>query len=183
MAQIDEQIIEQCQRGDKNAFRIVVQTYQRLVFSIALKMLCNEDAAKDIVQETFIRIWQNIRNFERGRNFQTWIYTIASRLCLDALEKEHRLDPMPEDEACFQDFADEKSPQRMLENKELISVIKTLTSRLSDKQRIVFTLVYLENLETKEVEKITGMDADKIKSNLYVARKTIKEQLKQLGYE
>lgn len=183
MAQIDEQIIEQCRRGDKNAFRIVVQNYQRLVFSIALKMLCDEDAAKDIVQETFIRIWQNIRNFERGRNFQTWIYTITSRLCLDALEKENRLDPMPEDEACFQDFADEKSPQRMLENKELISVIKTLTNRLSDKQRIVFTLVYLENLETKEVEKITGMDADKIKSNLYVARKTIKEQLKQLGYE
>ena len=88
---MDEQkLIEQCQNGDREAFRAMVKNYQRMVFSIAFRMLCDEDRAKDIVQETFIRIWLNIGSFERGRNFKTWIYTITVRLCLDEMEKNSR---------------------------------------------------------------------------------------------
>ena len=92
------------------------------------------------------------------------------------------MEPLPEEEDRFDQYVSDSDTERQLENRELIGVIKTLTSRLSPKQRIVFTLVHLENLDTEEVEQITGLDAAKIKSNLYVARKTIREQLKQLGY-
>jgi RNA polymerase sigma-70 factor (ECF subfamily) len=98
------------------------------------------------------------------------------------LKKKAPIEPLPEDEEYFSQYVSDSDTERELENHELLSVIKTLVSRLSPKQRIVFTLVHLENLDTEEVEQITGMDAAKIKSNLYVARKTIREQLKQLGY-
>ena len=63
--QLESEILKRCQRGDKAAFRWVVQSYQRLVFSLALKMLCDEEEAKDIVQETFIRVWQNLESYEQ----------------------------------------------------------------------------------------------------------------------
>ncbi len=180
---IDEQIIQQCQNGDQQAFRKIVQSYQRLVFSIALRMLCDEDNAKDATQATFIKVWQNIRSYDIRYKFQTWVYTIAVRICLDELKKSNRLDPMPEDESYFKEYADDVSPERKLENSEMVSVIKTLTNNLSPKQRMVFTLIYLENLESSEVQQITGMTADQVKSNLSIAKKQIKEQLKQLGYD
>ena len=83
MIQIDEDIVVRCQQGEKEAFRWVVQKYQRMVFSLALKMLCDEEEAKDMVQETMIKVWQNIGEYEVEKNFTTWIYTIAVRLCLD----------------------------------------------------------------------------------------------------
>lgn len=180
---IDQHVIQQCQQGDQSAFRSIVNSYQRLVFSIALRMLCDEDSAKDAVQATFIKVWQSIRSYNVKYKFQTWVYTIVVRICLDELKRTNRLDPMPEDEARFAEYADDVSPQRQLENAELVSVIKTLTNRLSPKQRMVFTLIYLENLESSEVQQITGLNADQVKSNLSLAKKSIKEQLKLLGYE
>lgn len=180
---ISNEILKQCQHGDKTAFRVVVQTYQRMVFALAVRLLCDEEEAKDIVQETFIKVWVNITRYDLSQNFRTWIYTIATRQCLDRLRQKAPIEPMPEDEAYFEDYASDLESDRPLENRELISIIKTLVQQLSPKQRTVFTLIRLENLSTDEVTEITGMDADKIKCNLYVARKTVREQLKKLGYE
>ena len=58
-----------------------------MLFSLALKMLCDEKEAKDMVQETFIRAWQSIRTYNQEKAFTTWIYTIASLLCFDRLKR------------------------------------------------------------------------------------------------
>lgn len=76
MIQIENDIISRCQQGDREAFRWVVQTHQRTIFSLALKMLCDEEEAKDMVQETFIRVWQSIRSFDSQR-IATDIYSIS----------------------------------------------------------------------------------------------------------
>ena len=82
MEQIDNEILTRCQRGDKTAFKWVVKRYQQMLFSLSLKMLGDEEEAKDVVQETFIRVWQNFRNYDPKRSFTTWLYTIASVRCL-----------------------------------------------------------------------------------------------------
>jgi RNA polymerase sigma-70 factor (ECF subfamily) len=183
MKAVSSEIIKRCQRGDKEAFRWLVQTYQRLVFSLSLKMLCDEEEAKDIVQETFIRVWQNIGSYDPERPFVTWLYTIASRLCLDRLKGMKRLLPLPEDESLLRRFATNIDSSRTIENREWMAVVRMLAEGLSTKQRLVFTLCHLEELSSEEVEEITGMDAKQVKSNLYVARQTIRKQLKALGYE
>lgn len=183
MVQIERDIILQCQQGDKEAFRWVVKTHQRMIFSLALKMLCDEEEAKDIVQETFIRVWQSIRNYDPQKTFSTWIYTIASRLCIDRLKKSSRMVVLPEDEITLRRFASDTDSQQLLENREWISIVRMLAEGLSDKQRLVFTLCQLEGIPSAEVEQITGLDAKQVKSNLYVARQTIRKRLKELGYE
>lgn len=182
MQRLDSEIIKRCQGGDKEAFRWVIQTYQRLVFSLSLKMLCNEEEAKDIVQETFIRVWQNIGSFDTGRPFVTWLYTVATRLCLDRLKGMKRILPLPEDELLLRRFATNTDTSRAIENREWMAIVRTLAEGLSTKQRLVFTLCHLEELSSEEVEEITGMNAKQVKSNLYVARQTIRKQLIALGY-
>ena len=183
MTQTERDIITRCQQGDKEAFRWVVQTHQRMLFSLALKMLCDEEEAKDAVQDTFIRVWQRIREYDSDKAFTTWIYTIASRLCLDRLKRMSRIIAMPDDEMVVRRFATESDSQRVLENQEWVSIVRTMAEGLSDKQRLVFTLCQLEGLTSEEAEEITGLDAKQIKSNLYVARQTVRKRLKELGYE
>ena len=91
---------------------------------------------------------------------------------------------MPEDERVLHNFAAESnSPGRQLENSEWVAIVRLLAEGLSEKQRLVFTLCQLEGLSSDEVERITGIDARQIKSNLYVARQTIRKRLKDLGYD
>ena len=77
----DQQLISQCLEGNKDAFRLLVQAHQRRVFSLALKMVGDEEEAKDVVQETFLRVWQRLGDYDTQRSFTTWLYVIASRLC------------------------------------------------------------------------------------------------------
>lgn len=182
MQQTYSDILIRCQRGDKAAFRSVVEAHQRMVFSLSLKMVCDEDEAKDIVQETFIRVWQNIGEYDPGRPFATWLYTIATRLCMDHLKGRKRIVPLPDDESVLRQFAANADSQRTLENSEWVAIVRQLTEGLSEKQRLVFTLCQLEGLSSQEVTQITGLDASQVKSNLYVARQTIRKQLKALGY-
>ena len=183
MTQKEHDIITQCQQGNKDAFRWVVQTHQRMLFSLALKMLCDEEEAKDMVQETFIRVWQSIRTYNQEKAFTTWVYTIASRLCLDRLKRKKRVIAMPDDELALRRLASDNDNQRELENQEWVAIVRTMAEGLSDKQRLVFTLCQLEGLSSEEAEQITGLDARQVKSNLYVARKTIRKRLNELGYE
>ena len=183
MIQTERDIITLCQQGDKEAFRWVVQAHQRMIFSLALKMLCDEEEAKDMVQETFIRVWQSIKSYDPQKAFSTWIYTIASHICIDRLKRANRIIALPEDELALRRFASDNDSQQSLENKEWVSIVRMTAEGLSDNQRLVFTLCQLEGLPSAEVEQITGLDAKQVKSNLYVARQTIRKRLKELGYE
>lgn len=180
---IEKEVITRCKNGDKTAFRTIVQAYHRLLFSLSLKMLGEEEDAKDVVQDAFIKTWTNIRQYDERKDFGTWIYTIASRICLDRLKRTKLLRPLPEDEKVLQDFCSQDTAQRQLENRDWMSITRLLAEGLSEKQRLVFTLSSLEGLESGEIEEITGLDATQVKTNLYHAKKTIRERLRRLGYE
>ena len=179
----DQQLISQCLEGNKDAFRQLVQAHQRRVFSLALKMVGDEEEAKDVVQDTFVRAWLAIRSYNPQQPFASWLYIIASRLCLNRMKAEKVSAMQPEDLTVLHRFASGDDTQRKLENNEWIAIVRALAEGLSEKQRLVFTLCQLEGLSSEEAEQITGMDARQIKSNLYVARQTIRKRLKDLGYD
>ena len=178
------QIVVQCQEGSKESFRRLVREYQSMVFSLTLKMLCDENDAEDACQDTFVSVWLNLHkyNSEKGK-FSTWIYSIASNICLDKLKRRKPQLPMLSDERAFKAYATNPSPERQLMNSEWVSIVRVLAAQLSPKQQLVCTLRVLENVPIEEIESITNMNATKIKSNLYVARQQIKQQLIRLGYE
>lgn len=180
---IEPHIIQDSRDGSKTAFRVIVRRYQQMVFSLAMKMLCNEEDAKDAVQETFTRMWLNLNRYDPSQKFTTWVYTLATHVCLNMLKRHNRCTALPNDESLLKRYAADIDGHKVLENKELTAIVRSLTDELSPKQRLVFTLCQLEGLSTTEVTQITGLNVIQIKSNLYLARQTIKKKLKKLGYE
>ena len=183
MTDIEPHIIRDSREGNREAFRLLVRHYQQPVYSLAVKMLCDDEDAKDATQEVFIRVWANLHRYDPGQRFVTWIYTITTRVCLNMLKSRRPLQPLGEDDGALQRICSASDGHLTLEGKELSAIIRRLTEGLGQKQRIVFTLCLLEGLTVEQVREITGMSAIQIKSNLYMARRTVKGQLKKLGYE
>jgi len=177
-------LIEKCKKGDKSAFKNIVVEYSEYVFILAFRILCNEEDAKDIVQETFIRVWNNIEKYKYEIKITTWIYKITTNLCVDKLRTAKRKPMMYriDNEHALNTFADENFSNQH-DNQKLGEIINKLTEELGAKQKLVFVLRDLEGLENDEIEQITGMDKVQIKSNLYYARQQIKNSLIQNGYE
>jgi len=170
-------LIENSLNNDEKAFRQLVEAYQSLVYSAAFRLLCNEEDTRDAVQETFIKVWANLGHFDKNRPFSTWVYTIATRICYDRLQaRKNKVLPLTPEMAL--NLASSASAEKALTNQELGNLIAALTDNLTPKQKLVFTLSELEALETKEISQVTGLSAGQIKSNLYLAKKYLREKLK-----
>jgi RNA polymerase sigma-70 factor (ECF subfamily) len=166
--------IDLCKQGNKDAFKHIMSEYQQLVYTLAFRMLCNENDAEDITQEIFIKAWQNIDKYKEQYQFSTWIYKIASNACCDKLRTERNIKKVSIDDY---DADSQINQEECLHNKELKKLILKLTNGLPPKQKLIFTLSDIEELEVTEIQIITGMSPAKIKSNLYLARKYIKSKI------
>ena len=169
-----EKYIDLCKQGSKEAFGYIMSEYQQMVYALAFRLLCNNADAEDITQDTFIKVWQNIDRYKSQYKFSTWIYKIASNACCDKLRSERNIKKIPLEDY---DTVSQTNPEENLHNKELKKIILKLTNGLPAKQKLVFTLSDIEDLEVNEIQLITGLTAAKIKSNLYVARKYIKSKI------
>ncbi|MBI9065041.1 MAG: sigma-70 family RNA polymerase sigma factor [Marinilabiliaceae bacterium] len=169
-------LINRSKKGDTIAFGQLVLNYSDYVFSVVFRLVNNEPFAEDLVQETFIKAWRNIKLYDASRSrFTTWLFTIATRLTFDWM-KAHKewmsLDvELPVGSRVIYKESDE------LENQELGQMIRKACRSLSVQQKMVFVMRDLEDLTVEEVVAITGFSEKKIKDNLYVARKKVREQL------
>lgn len=170
-------LIVRSKQSDGNAFRQLVEESQPMIYSLAYRLLCNEEEAKDAVQETFIKVWMNLKGFDTNRKFSTWVYAIATNLCYDKLKSSKHFSRSLSVEMLYEVISNEDVEKKMIDA-ELGALIATLTDKLTPKQKIVFTLSDLEDLETEEIVQITGMTASQIKSNLFLARQTLRKKLK-----
>jgi len=173
------ELIKRSKQNDPKSFRIIVETHQSLIYSLAFRIMCNEEEAKDIVQETFIKVWLNLSKFDLERKFSTWVYAITAHLCLDKLKSKKCHFAIELTDTNLNDFISVENAEQKLLNAELGKIILALTNDLTPKQKIVFTLRDLEEMEVAEIEEITGLSAKKIKSNLFLARQNIRQKLEK----
>src|SRR5207302_11323120 len=94
----DRTLVRAAQKGDQNAFRQLVERYQRRIYQLALGMMKDPDDAMDIAQETFVRVHRYLPSFKGDSSFFTWTYRIATNLCLDAQRKKGRTERVEMDE-------------------------------------------------------------------------------------
>jgi RNA polymerase sigma-70 factor, ECF subfamily len=175
-----EFLIEKAQQGDTLAFKEIVTCNQSFVYALAFRFLYDEDDADDIVQESFIRIWQHIRDFDPGTKFTTWMYKIVFNLCLDRIKTNKRrvnVFTKSYDTSLIENSIDKFDLEHDYSNKEMAALIKSLANGLSDKQRMIFLLRDFQDLTIEEVSDITGMSESSIKTNLFYARQNIRRKL------
>lgn len=154
--------------------------------------LCGEtEAAKDLVQETFLNAYRGFKNFRGDAQISTWLYTIASRVCLrmrrkrkGAPERELSLDefiPTSDGEFRLQIPVEGLSPEDALQNKQLREALDTAISGLPKKYKMVLVLRDMEGLSAKEVGAIMGLNERAVKSRLHRARLFVRRELSARG--
>ena len=174
------ELISKCVERDAQAFERLVRQFQSFAFALAMRLLADEDEAKDVVQECFVRVWTNINRFDQKRKFTTWLYRIVTNLAVDRLRAMRRSRRIffardehvePGDAQSTEDIAEIES------NRELAAMINDLTRELPVKQRLVFTLRDLQDLSVEEVAEVATMSVGSVKTNLHYARKRIRRLL------
>ena len=179
-----EETIRRCIEGDTAAFRDLVGMYQSYAYGLARRMLFNEEDAKDVVQETFIRIWKHLHRFDSRNRFTTWLYRIVTNLCYDRMRAKNRdrrkMDAFQADGHGSGVYAEDVEKQ--MDEVEALRTIERIVTRLHPKQRIVFTLRDLQGLNIAETAEAADMTPSAVKSNLYYARRSVRERLEKMGY-
>ena len=176
---IDLELIEECRGGNFNNFRKLIELTSPFAYSVAFRMLGNEDQAKDVVQETMVTIWQKLKKIKTAEVYKTWIYRIVVNKCYDEMRMRKRNPEFVTDEKTWELIANSISegPSAALENGETAKIINMLTEKLSSRQKAVFVLSDLEGMSNDEVSVIIGIGKSAVKANLYYARKSISEKL------
>jgi RNA polymerase sigma-70 factor (ECF subfamily) len=178
----DHLLIRQSMEGDLAAFRGLVENHQHFIYSVAFRTLMNKEDAEDVVQETFIKVWLNLKYFNFQGKFTTWLYRIAVNQCLDRLKCKRRrnidLDSSAESKNLF--LLSDQEPEYS-EEKDIADHIRNLAEQLSPKQRMVFILRDIQDLSIEEVCRYTQLSEGSVKTNLYHARNTIRLKLKESG--
>jgi RNA polymerase sigma-70 factor (ECF subfamily) len=178
---IDIEIIEQCRNGNLRDFGKLVEGVSPFAFSIAFRMLGNEENARDIVQETMITLWGKIKKLKSAEHFKMWIYKIVLNKCYDELRKKKKDPEIKPDSKTWALIADKisENPSAVMENDEISKIINLLSARLSPRQKAVFILSEIDELSVNEISTVTGMSGTNVKANLHYARKKIAEMIKK----
>lgn len=175
------QVVRRIKTGDKTAFRWLVENYQQAAFSLAFKILGDEEEARDTLQESFIKIWKKISLFSDESNFISWMFKITSNTAIDKLRAQKKNNWVSIDKysknKITPDFFD---LDKEMDNKELGELIKTIASGLPEKQRLIFVMRDLEGFSAKITGEILQLSETTVKSNLYHARMHIRNKLTEL---
>ncbi|MCK5148464.1 RNA polymerase sigma factor [bacterium] len=171
-----ELLIQQSQDGDKAAFGLLMHQHQDYAFRLAYRLLSCSEESRDVVQESFIRVWQHLDTFRKHHRFTTWLYRIVVNLATDRLRQRQRrpsitIDKVPE-------IADDSaSAQVSMEQRETAARIESLARTLPEKQRLVFILRDLEDRTVEETATILKIGKGAVKSHLHLARRKIRKAL------
>jgi RNA polymerase sigma-70 factor, ECF subfamily len=183
----DTDLIVQAQKGDQSAFEELVYRYDRNVLSIALKYANNEDDAKDLYQEVFIRVYRSLKNFRFQSEFSTWLFRITTNVCLTykSRSKEHLKVSIDND---FDDEENEIntrkelvydgfSPEEISSGADLGDIVNAAVESLSPKQKMTFVLKHYEGYKIREIAEMLNCKEGTVKKYLFDATKNLRKKL------
>jgi len=185
MSDSEKNLLERAKSGDIAAFEQLIDSYQRKIFNIALRMLGNYDDAGDLTQEVLIRIYRSIRSFKEQSSFSTWIYRITTNVCLDEIRKRKNRKVISLDEEIkFDDGdmkrqieSDEPTPEETAETEDLKKIVNDAIARLNEEHRIVIVLRDIQGLSYEEIAEVLKCPEGTVKSRINRARQALKNIL------
>jgi RNA polymerase sigma-70 factor (ECF subfamily) len=162
--------IEAFKAGDDLAFVSIYNHYKGGIYSFCLKMLGDRDQALDVMQDTFIRVYENRERLLHTDAFKSWLYTIARNQCLNRIRNRKRLVPLDDSSPTV---APEDTPVGQLEKSERIELVNRFLATLSPSYREVIILREWQNLSYAEIGAITRSTVSAVKSRLFKARRRL----------
>ncbi len=167
----DTALIEAFQAGDEFAFVTLYNRYKGPVFTFTSKMLLDREAAQDVTQETFVRVYENRDRLLRSGAFKSWLFTIARNQCLNYLRRTNRLESLSEGH----DLLAAEGTGAHMERNEAVRLVNRVLAELKPDYREVVVLREYQNLNYEEIAAVTRSTVSAVKSRLFKARRKMAE--------
>jgi RNA polymerase sigma-70 factor (ECF subfamily) len=168
----DTDLIERCRTGDREAFQALLLKYEKPVFNAAYRMLNSRDDAQDVTQTVFLKVFENIGQFDPTRRFFSWIYRITLNESINWLGKSNRVEPLTH-EAAFEG----KGPEQEVESAKVSSDVQAALMTIKSDYRSVVVLKHFLGCSYGEISQVLDIPEKKVKSRLYTARQQLKDAL------
>lgn len=185
---VDQLLVEKVQRGDKNAFNLLVTKYQNKVASLVSRYVKNQSDVADIVQEAFIKAYRALPNFRGDSAFYTWLYRIAVNCAKNHLVANSRKPTSPADidvaDAEVYDSSDvlreSASPEKLLLTDEIQEVLFRTIEKLPEDLRVAIKLRELDGLSYEEIAIEMDCPVGTVRSRIFRAREAVDKQIRPL---
>jgi RNA polymerase sigma-70 factor, ECF subfamily len=175
----DNDLVELFQSGDDSAFNHLVLRYQEKVYWVARRFVNDHDAADDVAQEVFCKVYESLREFRGDSSVYTWLYRITVNIALNSVRRQRVREFFRIDEMFDAEDEDAVAPDKALEQQEQKTLIEDAIARLPEKQKSVFVLRYYEELPYEEISKVLHTSVGGLKANYFHAVKKIQEYVKR----
>ncbi|WP_026377002.1 RNA polymerase sigma factor RpoE [Aestuariibacter salexigens] len=183
----DKNIVERVQRGDKNAFNLLVQRYQHKVAHLVSRYVKHPGDVADVTQEAFIKAYRALPNFRGDSAFYTWLYRIAVNSAKNYLVSQSRKPPANDvdaDEADYYDgseaLRESNTPEKSLMSDELQRILFDTVDQLPDDLRMAITLREIEGLSYEDIAKVMDCPVGTVRSRIFRAREAIDKVVQPL---
>ena len=187
-AEEDRALIARAQAGDKVAFRRLVERHQRRAFAIALGLVRDENDARELVQDAFLRVFKSLPSFQGGSSFFTWLYRIITNLSIDLIRKPGRqttdleearleLDEGSDLDLPFLSRFDGADPADVVRRREIAERLRIALDALPSYHRAVILMREIDGLSYEEMAQAMGVSKGTIMSRLFHARQKLQRAL------
>ena len=171
---VEQGWVEAARRGDKQAFSQLVQAYQRPVYNLTYRMLGNSEEAEDAAQETFLRAYARLSQYDPQMKFSTWVFSIANHHCIDRLRKRRATHISIDDNPVLENLQeDTPQPEHQALEQEQSIELQGLINLLEPEYRTPLVLRYWEEMSYEEIAEAMGVTVAAVKSRLFRARQQL----------
>ena len=188
MERSDHELVRESRRGDKEAFRELVERYQRKVLSVAQGMVHNRDDAVEIAQETFVKVFENLDSFKGESSFYTWLYRIAVNRAIDFQRRERRHPTVGFEDSAgtgegYEEILKEEGltdPFHQAQAHEIGGRVIEAINELTPDHKAVILLREVEGLSYDEISRVMQCSKGTVMSRLHYARKKLQKKLRDV---
>ncbi len=175
----DRQLVDASRSGDSLAFEELVRRKSGKVFGLCCRILGNREDAKDVAQLAFVKLWENLDKYDAGYAFDTWLYRITSNVAIDFIRGRQSRDATLNSSLRLVKTSDDPEQGRAIQHKEVEAVFEEVSKALSPKQKTIFAMHAMEDLQLAEIARILGTKESTVRNHLFNARKTMQKELRR----
>jgi len=174
MQDISKELLTQASTGDIQAFEEIYRLASSFVYSVALRVTRNTDEAKEVSQDVFIKIYNNLRSFRFRSSFKTWLYRITTNTALNALKKSSKdINRRVDYDVALKANDDSATATHAIEMDDNKKLLSSLLDMLNPDQRACIVLREIEGLNYREISKALSININTVRSRLKRARETL----------
>ncbi|MCL2211135.1 MAG: sigma-70 family RNA polymerase sigma factor [Treponema sp.] len=176
----DQLIVSQVVSGQKDLFRLLVRQHEKAVYGMGLSFLRNPEDASDFTQDVFLKAYRSLAHFEGRSRFSTWLYKIAYNTALNEVNRRKEYHSLAQEDANKLLSSDE-TPERIALRNAASEAVQKAIKELPERFRICIDLYFFYDRSYQEIEAITGIPVNTIKSHVFRSKIILREKLECLS--